>query len=87
VVGGRRSRLAVAVAGALSVVGVGVAGVGVASIGAAGGSRTVVPAGSGAAGGSVAQLTSVLPGQGGGADWLRAPSTSRPAPARQGGAR
>ena len=84
VVGGRRSRLAVAVAGALSVVGVGVAGVGVASLGAAGGARTVVPAGSGAPG-SVAQLTSVLPGQGGGADWLRAPS--RPAPVRPDGAR
>ena len=85
-IGGRRSRLAVAVAGALSVVGVGVAGVGVAGIGAGVGSRTVVPAGAGTAGGSVAQLTSVLPGQGT-ANWLRPPSTSRPSAARPGASR
>ena len=87
VVGGRRSRLAVVVAGALSVVGVGVAGVGVASVGATGGSRTVVPAGNGAAGGAVAQLTRVLPGPGGSADWLRSPGTTRPSLPRAGAAR
>jgi anti-sigma factor RsiW len=88
VLGGRRSRLAVAVAGALSVVGVGVAGVGVAGVGAAGGSRTVVP-GTGAGGGSVAQLTSVLPGpagSGGTSDWLRTSST-RLSPVRSGAQR
>jgi anti-sigma factor RsiW len=84
VIGGRRGRLAVAVAGALSVVGVGVAGVGVAGVGAAGGARTVVPAGAGSAGGSVAQLTSVLPGPGSTADWLRTTSPSRHAQVRLG---
>jgi hypothetical protein len=83
VLGSRRGRLVVAVAGALSVVGVGVAGVGAGVGAAASGARPSGPLVGSVNGGTGAQLTtSLLSGRVTQVDWFQSPLTTRTPAAR-----